>query len=104
MMETWLLIEEKAIRLAADNPNGSSTIPLPDVRRLEHETGPKDLLLHCLILASEKSGRRLDQFNRTLHRRIHRVAELIEDFSPLRQLPAFQQFEALTRQALARLS
>jgi hypothetical protein len=104
MMETWLLIDERAIRLAADNPNGASTIPLPELRRLEDEAEPKELLLRCLVLASEKSGRRLDQFRRTLYRRVHRVADLIEDFSPLRRLPAFQQFEASAREALASLS
>ena len=104
MMETWLLIDERAIRLAADNPNGTSTIPLPELRRLEDEADPKELLLRCLVLASEKSGRRLDQFKRTLHRRVHRVADLIEDFSPLRRLPAFQQFESSAREALASLS
>jgi hypothetical protein len=103
MTEAWLLIDENAIRRAADNPNGASELPIPALRRLEHETAPKALLHSCLIAASEKTGRRLDQFRRSLPRRAHRVADFISDFSPLRELAAFARFEATTREVVASL-
>ncbi|BAZ12137.1 hypothetical protein NIES4071_39650 [Calothrix sp. NIES-4071] len=35
-----------------------------------------------------------------LHERVHRVSELIDDFSPLRTLPAFQALEADIQQII----
>lgn len=100
MTEAWLLIDEKAIRRAADNPHGTVTLSLPRLQRLEDCHDPKDLLYRSLLIASEKRGRRRDQFRRDLPARIHRVADLIEDFSPLRQLPAFRSFEESTRRVV----
>jgi hypothetical protein len=103
MTEAWLLIDKSAIRRAAGNPNGGAHLPLPQPARLENVADPKRLLRECLIRASEKTGRRLQQFERDLPERAQRVAELIDDFSPLRQLPAFQAFENDTREVLTRL-
>jgi hypothetical protein len=103
MTEAWLLIEEGAIRRAADNPNGKAVLGLPPLLKLERERDPKDLLCECLKLASEKRGRRLEQFERDLHRRVHRVAALIRDFTPLRQLPAFAHMESATSQVIQEL-
>lgn len=103
MTEAWLLIEEGAIRRAAGNPNGEASLPLPKVASLETVADPKTLLLNCLMRASEKTGRRLKQFERDLSDRVQRVAELISDFSPLRQLPAFREFESEAIETLKRL-
>lgn len=54
--------------------------------------------------ASEKVGRRLRQFERDLPERAQRVSELITDFSPLRQLPAFRELERDAGEALSSLS
>ena len=101
MTEAWLLIEEKAIRSAADNPNGEAPLPLPLIRRLESIADPKRALRECLLSASGKKGRRLDQFRRDLPGRVYRVAELIEDFTPLRSLSAFRRFEEAVRTAVS---
>lgn len=103
MTEAWLLIEEGAIRRAAGNPNGEVSLPLPRLTSLETVADPKKLLRSCLIQASEKTGRRLEQFERDLPDRVQRVAELISDFAPLRQLPAFRDFENEAREALGQL-
>ena len=100
MTEAWLLIDEKAIRQAADNPNGTERLDLPPIQKLESLPDPKQLLHEALVLASEKKGRRLQQFKRDLPARVHRVAALIDDFSPLRRLPAFHQFESVTREKI----
>lgn len=91
MSEAWLLIDENAIRSAASNPNGSSILKLPKIERLEKIKDPKAILFEQLILASELSSARLKKFSPESRR--HRVSELITDFSPLRKLSAFQQFE-----------
>lgn len=93
MTEAWLLFDEAAIRRAAGNPHGSVTLRLPPIQRLEAQPDPKELLQNALLSASEAHGRKLQQFQRTLRVLKHRVAELIEDFSPLRRLSAFQDFE-----------
>ncbi len=97
MTEAWLLIDEKAIRRAAGNPEGSEDLPIPKPQKLEGVPDAKSLLHECLLSASETRGRRRDQFRRDLGARVYRVADLIEDFSPLRQLDAFRRFETATR-------
>ena len=103
MTEAWLLISEAAIRRAADNPNGTVHLQLPRLSDLETVPDPKALLFDLLTRASEKSGRRLQQF-RTVpnlgHRR-SRLATIIEDFSPLEQLSAFRAFRDDTHAVLA---
>ncbi|MCK9413820.1 MAG: DUF4276 family protein [Prolixibacteraceae bacterium] len=91
MMETWLLIDAEAIKKAAGNRNYSGCINLPQLKILEKETQPKDLLHSLLREASGKKGRNLKKFN--IDKTVHLVAENIEDFSPLRNLVAFQAFE-----------
>jgi hypothetical protein len=94
MTEAWLLIDEKAIRQSADNPNGNVALKLPRLSRLESEPDPKEILNQQIIIASEKSGRRLEKLRRPseLAWRRGRVAELINDYRPLRSLDAFQAF------------
>ena len=104
MTEAWLLIEEGAIRKAAGNPNGAVALDLPPLARVEGLPDPKRQLKGFLVAASEKTGRRLDQFRRDLNLRIQRVADFIDDFSPLQQLSAFQAFEQDTRSTLHNLA
>jgi len=102
MMEAWLLLEIRAIRTAADNPNGTARLDLPRVQELESVPDPKRMLYDLLIAASEKTGRRLAHFRSPANlamRRI-RVADLIADFSLLRQLPAFSYFAAETNRVV----
>jgi hypothetical protein len=101
MTEAWLLTDERAIRSAADNPSGSFDLNLPSLDELEGLKDPKEILQKALKNACEKKGRRLAQFRRDLPLRVQRVAELIEDFSPLRALGAFRALETETRGALA---
>ena len=91
MTEAWLLVDEQAIRSAASNPNGKAKLNLPGVKKLEKLPDPKVVLFESLKLASELSPARLRKFRPETCR--HRVAELISDFSQLRKLSAFVQFE-----------
>ena len=91
MQEAWLLFDEAAIRRAADNPRGRIPLEIPALRRLESLPDPKDILQSLLEEASGLASRRLRRFSSAP--RTHRVAELIQDFSPLRQLSAFQALE-----------
>jgi hypothetical protein len=91
MTEAWLLFDEAALRRAAENPNGRIPLQLPPFQVIEQIPNPKQLLRELLRRASELSGRRLRKLSDVSARR---VAALINDFSPLRNLPAFRRLEA----------
>ena len=99
MTEAWLLIDEQALRVAASNPNGQMELPLPAIRSLESLSDPKKLLFGLLETASGLNKRRLRRFRRGRARQ--RLAELIDDFSPLERLSAFRSFRAELEQILA---
>jgi hypothetical protein len=91
MTEAWLLFDEPSIRQAAGNPNGKSPLNLPELNKIELILDPKKHLSIILHEASGLSGRRLKTFN--LSGAQIRITDLIEDFSPLRNLRAFQRLE-----------
>ncbi len=88
MTEAWLLFDEAAIRSAAGNPNGGMPLNLPRLQDIESIPMPKDSLQTALKTACELRGRALAKFN--AREAAGRVAELINDFSPLSRLAAFQ--------------
>jgi hypothetical protein len=94
MSEAWLLFDEPSIRQAAGNPNGTIPLSLPSHARVESLPDPKDQLCQLLRQACGLSGRRLEKFKASERQKIINLAELIQDFSPLRQLTAFQSLEA----------
>jgi hypothetical protein len=94
MQETWLLFDESAIRGAAGNPNGRVPLSIPRISDLEGMPEPKAVLHNLLRDASGLPRRR--RFNPQLH--AHRVSELIEDFSPLLQLSAFERLDRDVRE------
>ncbi|MDZ4767015.1 MAG: DUF4276 family protein [Chloroflexota bacterium] len=91
MQEAWLLWDETAIRQAVGNPNGKTRLDLPAINRLERIEDPKAQLHDLLRQASERSPRRLKDFNPA--KQAHRIVEMIDDFAPLRQLAAFERLE-----------
>jgi hypothetical protein len=92
MSEAWMLFNEKAIRKAAANPNGSMLLPLPQPSKIEQLPDPKAKLRDLLQIACGLPPQRLRSFN--VPRAARLVTEFIEDFSPLRELPAFTRMEA----------
>jgi len=91
MQEAWLLFDERAIRHAAGNRSGRQPLDLPSIRDIERIPDPKSLLHECLKQASGLQGRRLKSF--PVHRHARRVAELMDDFSPLQVLQSFTALE-----------
>lgn len=100
MTEAWLLIDEAAIRMAASNPNGTTALEMPALKTLEH-LHAKDVLHELLKGASGNTGRRLKSFN--VEAAVHRVAELIEDYSLLLRLEAYLAFRERFAAALRTL-
>lgn len=99
MLEAWLCFNEPAIRHAAGNPNGTTPLSLPPLHQIERSPDPKSALHHALRSASELSGRRLKGFDPNRH--VRRILDHTDDFSPLRQLEAFQTFEEAARRTIA---
>ena len=99
MMEAWLLIDEQAIRIAAGNPNSRHRPVLPNPKTLESLPDPKSVLQDHLRQASGLKGRQLDRFN--VGKAVHLVAQNVLDFSILKQLSAYQNFEDEVRTKLS---
>lgn len=91
MTETWLLIDENAIKKAAGNRNFSGELRLPPVQILEQKTNTKSTLYDLLKVAKNTNKRSLQKFKPDYA--VHLVAEFISDFSPLRQLRSFRALE-----------
>lgn len=91
-----LLVDEKAIRRAASNPNGSMPLSLPKIHEIEGLADPKGALFEALVSASGLSGRRLKKFDRNLARSV--VAAYMTQHAVLRQLAAFREMETQIRE------
>lgn len=98
MQEAWLLFDEANLREAAGKPSGRNPLGLPTMNRVERTPNPKNILHQALIDASGFRGRKRRHF--PIRERVHRLASLITDFSPLRLLPAFRALEAELRDTL----
>jgi hypothetical protein len=98
MTEAWLLIDESALRRAAGDPNGHQPLEMPPVSQLERLRDPKSTLYDLLRVASGKKGRQLRKFKAP--EAVHRLAELISDYSALRRLPAYKCFSDRLEEAL----
>ncbi len=91
MTETWLLIDEAALRSAAGDPRGTEPLSMPAAQQLEGLSDPKEILHELLRTASGLTGRRRRRFR--MKQAVHRVAAGIHDFCPLRELSAFKALE-----------
>ena len=98
MQEAWLLFDEPAIRTAAGNPNGRNRLDLPRLQHVEGLPDPKEVLYELLRTASGLSGRRHKKL--PVSQLAQRVSDFIDDFAPLRTLPAFTALEDEIRETV----
>jgi hypothetical protein len=91
MQEAWLIFNEVALRKASGNAHGTMRLNLPRLSTVEDLPDPKHQLFELLREASGQRGRRRTHL--PVRNLVHRVAEFIEDYTPLRILPAFQALE-----------
>lgn len=101
MQEAWLLFDEAALRRAAGKPTGRTPLELPKLSHVEGIADPKTLLNECLQRASQTTGRRAKRFRPA--KAVHRMANIIVDWSPLRQLESFRRLEEDLRATLRRI-
>jgi hypothetical protein len=102
MQEAWLLLDEPALREAAGRPSGTNALNLPPAERWESLPNPKDVLHTALRAASGASGRRAKTFRPT--QAVHRLADLVTDWSPLRRLSAFRRLENDVKDAFQQIA
>jgi hypothetical protein len=98
MQEAWSLCDEAAIRKAASNPAGNVILSMPRRQLIEAIPDPKETVFALLRTASEKTGRRLRQFN--VHAARSQIIEQMEDYSVLRDLESFRAFEQSVRRVV----
>lgn len=91
MTEAWLLLDERAIRHAAGNPNGREDLRLPAIRSLEGLPDPKQVLHEALRTACGLNARRRARF--PISDRVRRIPNYVDDYSPLNVLPAFRSLQ-----------
>ena len=91
MTEAWLLLNEESIKIAAGNPNNKNSLSLPSLHHVEDLPNPKAVLHQKIKEASNLQGRKLAKLK--IPQRVHVLVDNITDFSPLRQLSAFQKLE-----------
>lgn len=96
--EAWLLIDHATIRIAAGRVSGTEDLGIPPLSRIESIADPKSVLREALRRAHRATGRRAQRFDFGVA--IQRIADLVEDWAPLRQLTAFRRLEHDTRNAL----
>lgn len=101
MTEAWFLFDAAAIRRAAGNPSGTVPLNLPSLSSVEDLPNPKAVLHDALKAASELRPRRRQQLN--VGSAFHALAGGIDSFAPLRELAAFQHFEASVRSVVTAL-
>lgn len=106
--EAWLLLDEAEIRRVAGNPLGKVALDLPPPSRAELLPDPKRVLRDALLVASEATGRRRRDAERSFDAWRRILLEGLDPEGPVAELPSFQAFrrtleeavhELLTRQA-----
>jgi len=101
MTEAWLVANERPIRSAVGNPNGTQSLGLPALKNIESLPDPKFVLFEALKVATEWNASRKRKFNPHQYR--HRVSELTDDLEPLRKLSSFRHLEAQIQRHLENL-
>ena len=96
MTEAWLITNEKPIKLAVSNPNGTEVLDLPAARDIESLPNPKAILFAALKTATGWNARHKARFD--AHQFRHRVSELTDDLAPLRMFASFKHLEAQVKQ------
>ena len=103
MTESWLLVDEGAIRAVAGNPAGREPLDLPVAHRAEAVADPKALLREALKRASGLRQRRLRDFTNDFGHHRRQLLERLDPEGPVAQLGSWRQFVADVEEAVAKL-
>ena len=104
MMESWLLLDEAAIRNASGIPNGRTRLDLPSPAEAERIADPKSALRSAIIARAEVQGRRRRALTKRLPNMRDQLLETLPVGGPLEQLPSWTRFRDDTLAALNRIN
>jgi len=99
MTEAWLLVDERAIYKAVNNPNGTIKLSLPRINAIEKIKDPKNLLFDLFRQASGLTARRRSSLDLFECRQI--CAKNVTAFDRLENLGSFQKFSEKINQYLS---
>jgi hypothetical protein len=102
--EAWALVDEDAIRRAADNPNGTVSLTVPRPTDVAAIADPKERLFDLMVKASEYSGRRLKKFRARIHKKRYFLLEKLDISGPLSKVPAWQNLADRLSEAISAIS
>lgn len=104
-LESWLLLDEAAIRQVAENPRGRLPLELPRPSQVEAVSHPKERLQKILIEASEISGRkRRQRFKQRFPQQRRLLVERLDLHGPLERVPAWKRLRADLEVAIQHLA
>lgn len=103
MTESWLLMDEDAIRSIAGNPNGRLQLDLPSPTEAERMADPKSALQLAIITGAEVRGRRRRALAKRLPNMRDQLLGNLPVGGPLEQLPSWVRFRDDTVAALRAL-
>ena len=92
MTEAWLLLDEAAIRRAADNPYGRMPLNLPAPGAVERIADPKATLESALLQARGNRGRRRRIDRQEFPRQRRRLLRNLPPGGLLEQVPSWTRF------------
>lgn len=92
-LEAWLLLDEREIRLIAENPLGRTPLDLPAPAAVEGIARPKERLEAAIVMASESTGRRLDKLKARLGEKRSVLIRRLDPAGPVSRVPAWQRLQ-----------
>lgn len=93
MLETWLLVDQEAIKRVAGNNNYKGGLQcIPAIRQLENHGDTKHLLLDALCEASQTQGARLIKFRKRFSEMRARLTFDLDPNGPVQNLASYRYF------------
>ena len=103
MTESWLLLDEAAIRRIAGKPQGRTPLDLPPFSQVERISDPKATLERALLSASANRGRRRREDRRDFPGLRRQLLQNLPAGGPLEQVQSWARFRDDTIAALHKL-
>lgn len=98
--EAWLLMDDAAIRRAANNPAGTRDLDLPRAAAIERCRDPKAVLTRAMLFASGLGARRRQPFMKRQREWPSLVGAHIVDYRAHLAIPAFSAFALALESAI----
>lgn len=102
--ETWLLLDEEAIRRVASRPSGKLPLGLPSPKTIEALANPKEHLQRAIVTAGEVSGRRLEKLKQDFPRQRQNLLQSLTLDGRQSTVPSWQKMVEDLKDAVERIA